>query len=167
MLAQETPMCVGRVRDVYYQHGFVPYEVMSGHSKGEYPDHKVVSVTQVFEDGDGTDATAGARKWTGSYRGEWTVDRVAVTGIGEIFTQCCFSNPDPATPLQRIAGAEPDTIHIAYDGERMYKDGVSVTIGGEGASAVSSSVDEAKNIIAVTVGADAKDKDFSVTVEPK
>ncbi|CEH13999.1 STEROIDOGENIC ACUTE REGULATORY PROTEIN (STAR) [Ceraceosorus bombacis] len=132
MLAQETPMCVGRVRDVFYQHGFVPYEVMSGHSKGEYPDHKVVSVTQVFEDGDGTEATAGARKWTGSYR-----------------------------------GAEPDTIHIAYDGERMYKDGVNVTIGGEGASAVSSSVDEAKSIISVTVGAEAKDKDFTVTVEPK
>lgn len=68
MLALETPMCVGRVRDVFYNNGFVPYELTSGNS--EYEDSKTISVTQIFEDGDGTEATAGERTWTGSYYGE-------------------------------------------------------------------------------------------------
>lgn len=72
MLALETPMCVGRVRDVFYNNGFVPYELTSGNTNGAVENSKTVSVTQIFEDGDGTEATAGERTWTGSYFGELT-----------------------------------------------------------------------------------------------
>lgn len=60
MLATETPMCVGRVRDVYYSTGFAPHDE---HREGG----KTIMATMEFEDGDGTEASAGERKWTGIY----------------------------------------------------------------------------------------------------
>jgi hypothetical protein len=60
-IAAETPMCVGRVRDVYYSFGYHPYELNT--SNGGSHDAKSVGVTQVFED------AKGQKQWIGSYRG--------------------------------------------------------------------------------------------------
>ena len=58
MLATETPMCVGRVRDVLYSTGFAPY-LLDNHDAS-----KTILATMSFDDGDGTEATAGERKYT-------------------------------------------------------------------------------------------------------
>ena len=63
MISLETPMCVGRVRDTFYETGHVPYDVTSANTPGA-TDMKTVSVSQVFEDSDGE------RTWTGDYAGE-------------------------------------------------------------------------------------------------
>ena len=63
MVATETPMCVGRVRDVFYQYGHTPYLVEKASS--------TILQHAVFEDGDGTEATSGAKTWAGHYRGEY------------------------------------------------------------------------------------------------
>ncbi|KAK0547177.1 hypothetical protein OC846_004131 [Tilletia horrida] len=74
LVATETPLCVAKVRDVLYQTGFAPYLVTVKDGKGI--DFKVVNVTQDFDDGDGTEATAGERKWTGHFlsKGEEELD---------------------------------------------------------------------------------------------
>lgn len=62
MVATETPMCVGRVRDVYYTYGHLPYDAAweeGGKSAGNS-----VLVYSEYEDGDGTEATSGEKKWT-------------------------------------------------------------------------------------------------------
>jgi len=132
MLAVETPMCVGRVRDVFYQTGYVPYELVANNTSGEYADHQSVSVLQLFDDGDGTEATSGERRWTAQYLG---------TG--------------------------KDTVHIAYDGQRMYPAGVHVEVQGDAAAAVTVNVDEQKKLITLEVAEEAKDKNFDVVVTPK
>lgn len=60
-LAQETPMCVGRVRDVYYEHGHAPIELTTRNSTLVKSDFKTTAITQVFEDENGE------KTWTGHY----------------------------------------------------------------------------------------------------
>lgn len=60
-LAQETPMCVGRVRDVFYEVGHVPLELTTKNSDKVSSDFKTTAVTQSFDDEDGE------KKWTGEY----------------------------------------------------------------------------------------------------
>lgn len=61
-LALETPMCVGRVRDVFYQNGHVPYDVTPvNHPETKPEPMKTVSVTQLFED------DKEQKRWTGFY----------------------------------------------------------------------------------------------------
>ncbi|SJX61892.1 uncharacterized protein SRS1_12876 [Sporisorium reilianum f. sp. reilianum] len=62
MVATETPMCVGRVRDVYYSVGHLPYD--AAWEEGGAPAGKSTLVYSEYEDGDGTEATSGARRWT-------------------------------------------------------------------------------------------------------
>ncbi|CDS82234.1 uncharacterized protein SPSC_03054 [Sporisorium scitamineum] len=62
MVATETPMCVGRVRDVYYSVGHLPYDAAWEH--GGTSAEKSTLVYSEYEDGDGTEATSGASKWT-------------------------------------------------------------------------------------------------------
>ncbi|KAJ1028543.1 hypothetical protein NDA16_001709 [Ustilago loliicola] len=62
MVATETPMCVGRVRDVYYQTGHLPYD--AAQDEGDQPATKSILVYSEFEDGDGTEATSGQKRWT-------------------------------------------------------------------------------------------------------
>ncbi|KAJ1585014.1 hypothetical protein NDA15_001891 [Ustilago hordei] len=61
-VATETPMCVGCVRDVYYQIGHLPYD--SAQDEGEKSAGKSILVYSEFEDGDGTEATSGEKRWT-------------------------------------------------------------------------------------------------------
>ncbi|EPQ31882.1 uncharacterized protein PFL1_00081 [Pseudozyma flocculosa PF-1] len=66
MIATETPMCVGSVRDTFYTYGHAPHEILaSGQQR-----NKTSMLHAKYEDGDGTDATSGAKKWTGYYIGE-------------------------------------------------------------------------------------------------
>lgn len=60
MISLETPMCVGRVRDTYYELGHVPLD-NTPNSKPGTPKMKTVSVSQTFED------DSGERKWIGEY----------------------------------------------------------------------------------------------------
>ena len=60
-LAQETPMCVGRVRDVYYEHGHAPIELTTRNSDLVKSDFKTTAITQVFEDENGE------KTWNGHY----------------------------------------------------------------------------------------------------
>jgi len=55
-------MCVGRVRDTYYETGHVPVDLTSANKPGT-PEMKTVSVSQVFEDDNGE------KKWIGDYAG--------------------------------------------------------------------------------------------------
>ncbi|PWY99076.1 Bet v1-like protein [Testicularia cyperi] len=61
MVATETPMCVGRVRDVYYTYGHLPY--LAGQESGE-KDGKTILIYSDFQDGDGTEATSGEKRWS-------------------------------------------------------------------------------------------------------
>ncbi|SAM80975.1 uncharacterized protein UBRO_02672 [Ustilago bromivora] len=61
-VATDTPMCVGCVRDVYYQVGHLPYD--SAQDEGEKSAGKSILVYSEFEDGDGTEATSGEKRWT-------------------------------------------------------------------------------------------------------
>lgn len=61
MVATETPMCVGRVRDVYYTLGHSPF--IAGQEKGEKDSNTILNAAE-FEDGDGSEATSGAKQWT-------------------------------------------------------------------------------------------------------
>ncbi|KAK0532770.1 hypothetical protein OC835_003242 [Tilletia horrida] len=63
IVATETPLCVAKVRDVIYTTGFAPYQVTRD-AENKLREFKVINLTQEFEDGDGTEATAGERKWT-------------------------------------------------------------------------------------------------------
>lgn len=119
MIATETPMCCGRVRDVHYTVGFHPYELHS--SNGGTSDSKTVNITQAF------DSDNDANEWTSLY-----------TGTGA------------------------DSFQIAYDGKRMYSSGINVAVTGDGASEVSTSVDEEKHIISVEVKEGAKGKQFEM-----
>lgn len=73
MVATETPMCVGRVRDVYYQFGHLPYD--AAQDEGDKSAGKSILVYSEFEDGDGTEATSGEKRWTVWYQaqGEETI----------------------------------------------------------------------------------------------
>ena len=62
MVATETPMCVGRVRDVFYSVGHLPYD--AAWEDGSRSAEKSVLVYSEYEDGDGSEATSGARRWT-------------------------------------------------------------------------------------------------------
>lgn len=61
MVATETPMCVGRVRDVFYTLGHSPF--IAGQEKGEKDSNTILNAAE-FEDGDGSEATSGTKKWT-------------------------------------------------------------------------------------------------------
>ncbi|CAD6903153.1 unnamed protein product [Tilletia controversa] len=63
LVATETPLCVAKVRDTLYSTGFAPYQVTRD-SAGKLLEFKSVNITQDFDDGDGSEATAGERKWT-------------------------------------------------------------------------------------------------------
>ncbi|KAE8210701.1 hypothetical protein CF327_g5456 [Tilletia walkeri] len=63
LVATETPLCVAKVRDTLYTTGFAPYQVTRD-SAGKLRSFKSVNITQDFEDGDGSEASAGERKWT-------------------------------------------------------------------------------------------------------
>lgn len=56
-IANETPLCVARVRDVHYTLGFHPYDA------DQHTTTKTTHVVQFFED------DHGERQWTGVYRG--------------------------------------------------------------------------------------------------
>lgn len=60
MIAVETPMCVGRVRDTYYDIGHVPLDLSPANTPGT-AEMKTVSISQVFED------DSGEKKWIGEY----------------------------------------------------------------------------------------------------
>lgn len=60
MIALETPMCVGRVRDTYYDIGHVPFDFTPSNKPGT-AEMKTVSVSQTFEDDNGE------KTWTGEY----------------------------------------------------------------------------------------------------
>ncbi|UZJ53409.1 hypothetical protein CBS101457_002729 [Exobasidium rhododendri] len=60
MISLETPMCVGRVRDTFYEIGHVPIDLSSQNKPGT-PDMKTISISQVFED------DKGEKRWTGEY----------------------------------------------------------------------------------------------------
>lgn len=60
MISLETPMCVGRVRDTYYEIGHVPLDI-TPHQKPGTPEMKTISVSQTFED------DSGEKKWVGEY----------------------------------------------------------------------------------------------------
>ncbi|GAK63649.1 bet v1-like protein [Moesziomyces antarcticus] len=62
MVATETPMCVGRVRDVYYTNGHLPYD--AAQDKGDKSSSNTILVYSEYEDGDGTEATSGEKRWT-------------------------------------------------------------------------------------------------------
>lgn len=65
-LALETPMCVGRVRDTFYENGHAPVELTPQNKRGTTP-YKTVSVTQKFDDADGE------KRWTGEYAGMFSI----------------------------------------------------------------------------------------------
>lgn len=59
-------MCVGRVRDVFYESGHAPIELTPTNAPElvkEQP--KTIAVTQTFEDG------SGEKTWTGEYAGAY------------------------------------------------------------------------------------------------
>lgn len=60
MISLETPMCVGRVRDTFYEIGHVPFDVYPANKPGT-PEVKTISVSQTFED------DSGEKRWTGEY----------------------------------------------------------------------------------------------------
>ncbi len=64
MIATETPMCVARVRDTFYSTGFAPHDV---HRSEKELEGKTQMATMDFDDGDGSEASAGERRWTGTY----------------------------------------------------------------------------------------------------
>lgn len=53
-------MCVGRVRDTYYEIGHVPLDLSPQNTPGT-PEMKTVSISQTFED------DSGEKKWIGEY----------------------------------------------------------------------------------------------------
>ncbi|KAL9937896.1 hypothetical protein V8E36_003441 [Tilletia maclaganii] len=57
----------------------------------------------------------------------------------------------------------PEELEIAYDGARMYPDGVTASVDGEGATAT---VDAANNRVKVSVAEGSEGKRFSVTIVP-
>lgn len=118
-IANETPMCCARVRDVHYTVGFHPYELHS--SNGGSSDSKTINITQTFED------ESDEKVWKSLY-----------TGVGA------------------------DKFQVAYDGDRMYSDGISVSIEGEGASEVSHDIDTAKHIVTFDVKEGSKGKRFDM-----
>ncbi|SNX83070.1 uncharacterized protein MEPE_01776 [Melanopsichium pennsylvanicum] len=62
MVATETPMCVGRVRDVYYSTGHLPYD--AAQEEGSNSATKSILIYSEYEDGDGTEATSGEKRWS-------------------------------------------------------------------------------------------------------
>lgn len=61
MVATETPMCVGRVRDIYYSAGHLPYD--AAQETGVKSDKSILIYSE-YADGDGTEATSGEKRWT-------------------------------------------------------------------------------------------------------
>lgn len=68
MVATETPMCVGRVRDVFYTFGHLPYDLSQ--ENGDKSAGKTVLIYSEFEDGDGSEAQSGEKRWTVWYHAE-------------------------------------------------------------------------------------------------
>lgn len=64
-------------------------------------------------------------------------------------------------------GTGADKLHFAYDSQRMYPEGINVSISGDGAAGVTATVDEDKKLITLDITDEAKGKDFDVTVSPK
>ncbi|SPO23307.1 uncharacterized protein UTRI_01985 [Ustilago trichophora] len=62
MVATETPMCVGRVRDIYYSAGHLPYD--AAQEEGEKSAAVSTLIYSEYEDGDGTEATSGEKRWS-------------------------------------------------------------------------------------------------------
>lgn len=60
-IANETPLCTARVRDVHYTVGYHPYELHT--ANGGKTDSKTVNVTQTFTD------DKGEKKWSSVYTG--------------------------------------------------------------------------------------------------
>ncbi|KAN0066473.1 hypothetical protein ACQY0O_000567 [Thecaphora frezii] len=128
MVATETPMCVGRVRDIAYTYGHAPHEVLA---QGEER-NKTSLVHAEYEDGDGTEATGGAKRWTGYYFGEGT-----------------------------------DTFAVKYDNQRLYSQGIKLTVSGAAASKVQATDDAAAGQVKVEVDETAKGEKFTLVIEPQ
>lgn len=159
MVATETPMCVGRVRDVFYTNGFAPYETVPESEDS----NNTCSQIQTFDDGDGTEAASGERRWTGYYLGacgfltkaEFHLAQVSLTSIHSL----TFAS-------LRSIGRGADSFSIQYDGKRMYPSGVSVSVEGAGASEVSTSVDESAHLVKVEVKDGSDGKEFQIVITP-
>ncbi|EST07749.1 START domain protein [Kalmanozyma brasiliensis GHG001] len=73
MVATETPMCVGRVRDTYYSNGHLPYD--AAWEDGKASDKDSILRYSEYEDGDGSEASSGKKQWSIWYQavGEDTI----------------------------------------------------------------------------------------------
>lgn len=71
-IAQETPMCVGRVRDVYYEEGHAPIELSTKNSTLVKQDFTSTAVTQTFNDSDGE------KVWIGEYVSNGEQDEITI-----------------------------------------------------------------------------------------
>ncbi len=63
MVATETPMCVGRVRDTYYAQGHLPYDAAQEEG-GDKSESKTILRYSEYEDGDGSEASSGEKRWS-------------------------------------------------------------------------------------------------------
>jgi len=55
-------MCCAKIRDTFYSAGWAPHEIIKSETK-------TCNQTQLFEDGNGSEAQSGEKKWTGFFRG--------------------------------------------------------------------------------------------------
>lgn len=110
MVATETPMCVGRVRDVFYQTGHLPYDSAQDHGDKA---GKTVLVYSEFEDGDGSEAQSGEKRWTVWYHAE-----------GEETIKLKYDNQRLYSSVNvKVEGAAADDVKTSVD-----KEGGFVTI---------------------------------------
>lgn len=66
-----------------------------------------------------------------------------------------------------MTGTGADKLQFAWDNQRMYPEGINVSITGDGAAGVTASVDEEKKTITLDITDEAKGKDFDIVVSPK
>lgn len=117
-VATDTPMCVGCVRDVYYQVGHLPYD--STQDEGEKSAGKSILVYSEFEDGDGTEATSGEKRWTIWYQ-----------ATGAETTKIRYDNQRLYTSLNvAVEGDAKDDVKASIDEEA----GIVTVDVGEGAT---------------------------------